>query len=420
MFQQARWKLTLWFAGTVAVIFGVIGIAIFASAGKALFDGVDSDLEARAQREVLGPLAGQPLNPEAQGILQVATAGGYFYAITDQNGVLVKSTSNVEAGGLAPVAELPDAASGNTEYINTKSTDGDDLRVYVVPVETRRGDTLYLQVGRSTEPERRALRQLLLILVAGGGAGLALAMAGGFWLSDRALKPIRTAMEKQREFVADASHELRTPLALIRANAEILKREGYKPVDSNIESVDDIILETDRLAALVTQMLTLARAETDQPPQFVPVDLNGLAEDTAREMRLLAEPRDISIAVDAGDETIVSGDPLRLRELITILLDNSLKYSEEGAAVTVRVRPDSGRAVLKVTDTGRGIPIEAMPKLFDRFYRADKARSREMGGSGLGLSIAKWIADVHRGTIGIESIPGQGTTVTVGLPLAAS
>jgi signal transduction histidine kinase len=420
MFQQARWKLTLWFAGTVAVIFGVIGIAIFASAGKALFDGVDSDLEARAQREVLGPLAGQPLNPEAQGILQVATAGGYFYAITDQNGVLVKSTSNVEAGGLAPVAELPDAASGNTEYINTKSTDGDDLRVYVVPVETRRGDTLYLQVGRSTEPERRALRQLLLILVAGGGAGLALAMAGGFWLSDRALKPIRTAMEKQREFVADASHELRTPLALIRANAEILKREGYKPVDSNIESVDDIILETDRLAALVTQMLTLARAETDQPPQFVPVDLNGLAEDTAREMRLLAEPRDISIAVDAGDETIVSGDPLRLRELITILLDNSLKYSEEGAAVTVRVRPDSGRAVLKVTDTGRGIPIEAMPKLFDRFYRADKARSREMGGSGLGLSIAKWIADVHKGTIGIESTPGQGTTVTVGLPLAAS
>jgi signal transduction histidine kinase len=420
MFQQARWKLTLWFAGTVAVIFGVIGIAIFASAGKALFDGVDSDLEARAQREVLGPLAGQPLNPEAQGILQVATAGGYFYAITDQNGVLVKSTSNVEAGGLAPVAELPDAANGNTEYINTKSTDGDDLRVYVVPVETRRGDTLYLQVGRSTEPERRALRQLLLILVAGGGAGLALAMAGGFWLSDRALKPIRTAMDKQKEFVADASHELRTPLALIRANAEILKREGYKPVESNIESVDDIILETDRLAALVTQMLTLARAETDQPPQFVPVDLNGLAQDTAREMRLLAEQRDISIAVDAGDETIVSGDPLRLRELITILLDNSLKYSEEGAAVTVRVRPDSGRAVLKVTDTGRGIPTEAMPKLFDRFYRADKARSREMGGSGLGLSIAKWIADVHKGTIGIESIPGQGTTVTVGLPLAAS
>lgn len=417
MFQQARWKLTLWFAGTVTVIFGVIGIAIFASAGKALFDGVDSDLEARAQREVLRPLAGRGFDPSAQGILQLATAGGYFYAITDQDGTLLQSTSNVEVGGLASVEDLPDA-TGETEYVNTKSADGDDLRVYVVPVETIRGDKLYLQVGRSTEPEHQALRRLVLILVAGGGAGLALAMAAGFWLSGRALKPIRTAMEKQREFVADASHELRTPLALIRANAEILKREGHKPVDSNIESVDDIILETDRLAALVTQMLALARAETDQPPQFVPVDLTGLAQDTAREMRLLAEPREISIAVEADGETIVSGDPLRLRELMTILLDNSLKYSENGAAVTVRVRPESGRAVLKVTDTGRGIPADAMPKLFDRFYRADKARSREMGGSGLGLSIAKWIADVHKGTIGIESAPGQGTTVTVGLPLA--
>lgn len=417
MFQQARLKLTLWFAGTVALIFAIIGIAIFAGAGKLLFDGVDSDLEARARREVLAPLAGGRFDPSARGTLQIATAGGYFYAITDQNGTVLRSTSNVEVEGLAAVAELPNAAGGNT-YIDTKSTDGDDLRVYVVPVDTRLGDQLYLQVGRSTEPERRILRQLLIILVAGGLAGMALALASGFWLSDRALKPIRTAMEKQREFVADASHELRTPLALIRANAEILKRDGEKPVDSNIESVDDIIEETDRLAALVTQMLTLARSETGQPsPKFVPVDLTSLAEDTAREMRLLAEPREIHIAVDAAGETMVSGDPLRLRELITILLDNSLKYSEEGAAVTVRVRPDAGRAVLKVTDTGRGIPPEAMPKLFDRFYRAEKGRSREMGGSGLGLSIAKWIADVHKGTIGIESAPGQGTTVTVGLPL---
>jgi signal transduction histidine kinase len=419
LFQQARWKLTLWFTGVVAVIFAVIGIAIFISAGRALFDGVDSDLEARAQREVLRPLAGQVLNPEAQGALEIATSGGYFYAITTNNGDILRATGNVDPAGLATVSQLPAANSGDVVFLNTKSADGDDLRIYIRPIETFQGRTLYLQVGRSTEPERQALRQLLLILVAGGAAGMALAMAGGFWLSGRALKPIRTAMDKQKEFVADASHELRTPLALIRANAEILKREGEKPVDANISSVDDIIQETDRLAALVGQMLTLARADTSQPPpQFVPVDLNDLAQEAAREMRLLAEPRDISIEVDADGETLVSGDPLRLRELITILLDNSLKYSEEGAAVTVRVRPDAGRAVLAVSDTGRGIAPEAMPQVFDRFYRADKARSREMGGSGLGLSIAKWIADVHKGTIGIESVPGLGTTVTVGLPLA--
>jgi signal transduction histidine kinase len=265
------------------------------------------------------------------------------------------------------------------------------------------------------------MRQLLFILVGGAVAASALAMGAGFWLSGRALTPIRTAMNKQREFVADASHELRTPLALIRANAEILKREGEKPVDANIASVDDIILETDRLAALVSQMLTLASADAnDAPPEFVPVDLNALAEDTAREMRLLAEPRDISIEVQADGTTVVSGDPLRLRELITILLDNSLKYSDDGASVRVSVSPDAGRALLSVSDTGRGIPEDALPQIFERFYRADKARSREMGGSGLGLSIARWIADVHKGTIGIESTPGSGTTVTVGLPLATA
>jgi signal transduction histidine kinase len=419
LFQQARWKLTLWFTAVVAVIFAVVGIAIFVYAGRALFDGVDSDLEARAQREVLRPLASQILNPEDQGALEIATAGGYSYAITTDTGQILRATGNVDPEGLAEVSQLPSPTSSDAVFVNTRSTDGDDLRVYVRPIETFQGRTLYLQVARSTEPERQALRQLLTILVVGGGAGLVLAMAGGFWLSGRALTPIRTAMDKQKEFVADASHELRTPLALIRANAEILKRDSGKPIDENIASVDDIIHETDRLAALVGQMLTLARADTNQPPpQFVPVDLNDLARDAAREMRLLADPRDISIEVQADGETIVSGDPLRLRELITILLDNSLKYSEEGAAVTVRLHPDSGRAVLAVSDTGRGIPPEAVPKLFDRFYRADKARSREMGGSGLGLSIAKWIADVHKGTIGIESAPGKGTTVTVGLPLA--
>ena len=168
-------------------------------------------------------------------------------------------------------------------------------------------------------------------------------------------------------------------------------------------------------------MLTLARADTDQPPgEFVPVDLSQLAEDTARDMRLLASGREISIDYRGHEQAMVDGDPLRLRELLTILLDNSLKYSETGGAVTVEVRRDGGRALLEVSDTGRGIPQEALPRIFERFYRADKARSREMGGTGLGLSIARWIADVHKGTIGIESTPGRGTTVTVGLPLAAA
>jgi signal transduction histidine kinase len=421
MFQRARWRLTLWFAGTVALIFVVIGVAVFATARQALFDGIDDDLESRARREVLAPLAAQRFDPIGQEVLQFVTAGGYFYAITNESGELVSYTSNVDPESLVSSEQLPAPGSGDVTYVNTKSSDGDDLRIYVRPIETRGGRTFYLQVGRSSEPERQALQRLLIILVVGGGAGLGLAMAGGFWLAGRALTPIKTAMDKQQEFVADASHELRTPLALIRANAEILKREGSLPVDANMSSVDDIIHETDRLAALVTQMLTLARSDAGkETPEMVPVDLNELAEDTAREMRLLAGEKEISIDVRTNGDTVVAGDPLRLRELLTILLDNSLKYSDEGDSVTVDVRPQAGQGLLQVSDTGRGIPEEALPRIFERFYRADKARAREMGGSGLGLSIAKWIADVHRGTIGIESEPGRGTTVTVGLPLAGA
>jgi signal transduction histidine kinase len=419
MFRQARWRLTLWFAGTAAMIVGVIGFAVFASARAALFDGVNDDLEARAQREVLRPLAARAINPEIQGVLQIATAGGYFYAITREDGTLLQATRNVEEEGLASAAELT-AADGGPRYIDTKSSDGDDLRVYVRPIETARAGALYLQVGRSTEPERQALRRLLLILLAGGGAGLGLALASGYWLSGLALRPIKTTMEQQQRFVADASHELRTPLALIRANAEILKREGDKPVATNITSVDDIIGETDRLAALVTQMLTLARSDGPVAPQeFVPVSLGRLAADTAREMRLLAEAKGITIEVTEGTDPVLPGDPVRLRELLTILLDNSLKYSDAGTSVAVEVTSEGETAVLRVSDAGHGIAVEALPRIFERFYRADKARSRESGGSGLGLSIARWIAETHGGTIEIESTPGQGTTVTVRLPLAA-
>jgi signal transduction histidine kinase len=420
MFAQARWRLSLYFAATVAVIVVVIGIAVFATARTALMDGVNDDLRARAQREILRPLAAQRLDPFTQDQLEIATAGGYFYAITRPDGTVVTGTANIEEAGLAGVDKLEDVGLEDAKYTDTNSSDGDDLRVYIRPIQTVRGDTFYLQVGRSIEPERQALARLLLILLAGGLAALGLALAAGYWLAGRALRPIQTAMDKQQEFVADASHELRTPLTLIRANAEILKRDPAAPVEAGMQSIDDIIQETDRLSALVGQMLTLARAGNAQtPPSFESVDLGELAEDTVREMRLLATPKEIAIEMGTNDAPRVAGDPLRLRELLTILLDNSLKYSDPGDAVSVNVRSEDGKAVLQVSDTGHGIPEEALPRIFERFYRVDKARSREEGGSGLGLSIARWIADVHRGTIGIESAPGRGTVVTVGLPLAS-
>jgi signal transduction histidine kinase len=168
-------------------------------------------------------------------------------------------------------------------------------------------------------------------------------------------------------------------------------------------------------------MLTLARSDSgDAVLESAPVDLAALARDTVREMRLLAEPKGIDIEAQANGPLVVQGDETRLRELLTILLDNAIKYSGEGAHVRVRVSRSDGKAVATVSDTGRGIPPEALPRVFDRFYRVDKARSREMGGTGLGLAIAKWIADAHGGSIRIDSSPGRGTTVTIELPARPS
>src|SRR5437870_2356931 len=293
---------------------------------RRLFDQVNSDLVARAERESQpvaqrllqriregGQLTGIKIGPDF-------TAGGYFYAVAAQGGTIIGSTPNADPAGLANPKAIDDALAGNEAFIDTTSSEGEQLRVHLVPLGRGQDRRFVLEVGRSTEPERKALRGLLLILAIGGGAGILLAVGAGFWLAGRALRPIQNAMDRQRGFVADASHELRTPLSLIRANAEILERHREQPVSANIGSVGDIIGETDRLSALVGQMLTLAQADSDTAAfSMATVDFSAIAQDAARQMRLLAEPKGISLDLDADGPLTVSGDATRLRELVTIL-----------------------------------------------------------------------------------------------------
>lgn len=416
MFNRARWSLTLWFTGVVALILVVVGAAVLFSARAALFRGVNSDLHDRAAPFFEPIPGGRQLREIRLG--PAFTAGGYFYALARGTGAVIRSSENTDPSGLANAEQIAKALDEGPIFVDTKSSEGDDLRIYVIPVHMPGEPPLALEVGRSTEPERQALRRLLFILLGGGGAGVALSVAGGYVLAGRALRPIQVAMDQQRTFVADASHELRTPLSLIRANAEILRRNPGQTIKANIASVDDIIHEADRLNSLVGQMLTLARSDTGKEVlEVAPVDVAALARDTAREMGLLARPKGINIETEAESPLIVEGDEMRLRELLTILLDNAIKYSGDGASVRLRVAQRDGKAVATVADTGAGIPPEALPHIFDRFYRVDKARSREMGGAGLGLAIAKWIAEAHKGSIRVDSALGRGTTVTVELPV---
>jgi len=291
--------------------------------------------------------------------------------------------------------------------------------VYVVRVQGPSDEQLLMEVGRSTQPERQALRQLVMILAGGDGAGLLLAFAGGYLLAGLTLRPIRAAIDSQRAFIADASHELRTPLSVVRASAELLKRHASQPVAADRETVDDIIAQSDRLGGLVGQMLTLTRVDAGQAALSVSeVALDEVVEEVSRSMRLLAAERGISLETDVSGPVRLRGDADRLRELMVILTDNAIKYTDAGGDVRLELRRSSGgKAVVRVSDTGRGIPPEALPRIFDRFYRVDKARSREAGGTGLGLAIARWIVEAHSGSIRAESTVGVGTTMTVELPV---
>ncbi len=423
MFSRARWRLTLWFAGSLALILAVIGVSVYLIARAILFGQVDGDLKDRARRE-LSVLPARLVEQVRRGQrpinIQLGTgsmAGGYFYALVTPDTSLLASTIPIEPQELPGVETLQKTAGGEAIFVDTRSAEGDTLRVYVHPIQVPRGETFLFEVGRSIEPELQALRRLRFVLAVGGGGGFLLALAGGFFLAGRALGPLQQSVERERSFVADASHELRTPLSLIRASAELVKRHPERTVGSNMTPVNDIIQETDRLSALVGQMLTLAQADSGQAKlsesQF---DLTELVSGAGRRAQLLAEAKQMTIEVQTNGAIQVKGDQDRLHQLVMILLDNAIKYSEPRTAVRLDLMPLPGRARLLVSDRGHGIPAGALPHIFERFYRVDKARSREMGGSGLGLSIAKWIVDSHNGTIKVESSPGTGTTVTVDLP----
>lgn len=228
---------------------------------------------------------------------------------------------------------------------------------------------------------------------------------------------LHASFAQVRQFSADASHELRTPLTVIRGEIELALRSKKSPEEYRrvLESALEEIL---RLTSIIDNLLTLAKAEQGlTKPDFSAVDLKDLVDDLYEDSTILAGGKNIQVHLAVNDPATIVGDRVRLRQLFLNLVDNAIKYTPEGGSVTLAMERQNGAAVFSVKDTGIGIPADDIGRIFDRFYRVDKARSRELGGTGLGLSIAKWIAEIHRGTITVASEPNRGSTFTVHLPL---
>src|SRR5207245_4755848 len=234
---------------------------------------------------------------------------------------------------------------------------------------------------------------LLTLLFAIGGAALLGAGVGGLFLANRALAPARLAWANQQRFIGDAAHELRTPLTLLRADAEVLLRSRKHLVAEDAALLEDIVAEANHMAILATNMLTLARLDNSSSHrEHEVVNLADVARAGARRVQALADEAEISIREESNDTALVIGDPTLLEQAILALLDNAIKYNRHGGHVMVRTTAKQGQAFLEVSDTGIGIAAEDLPHLGERFYRVDKARSREAGGTGLGLSIVRSIA----------------------------
>lgn len=340
----------------------------------------------------------------------------------------------------------------------TGSSSSSRIRLYAAPVR-RDGQVIgFVEAGASLEQIDRSMLRLKLLLGGLSLAGLAAAITGGWAIAATVLSPIaimtRTARAialsrgfsrrlpetgrrdelgqlavtfnemltsldaayaAQQRFVADASHELRAPLTAILGNANLIERQPNMSPEERTEALAQIGREARRMSRLASDLLALARADAGQTLEFRPVELDRLLLEVFHEAKVLAEG--VKLTIRDIDQAAVQGDADRLNQLLLILVDNALKYTPPGGEVALSLTRGGGLAVLKVADTGIGIAPEDLPHIFERFYRADKARARDQAGTGLGLSIARWIIERHGGQIEVDSAPGRGTIFTVKLPL---
>jgi len=421
MFGRIRWRLTFWYGGVLAAALLLCGIVVYVQTRNTLLSSVDQQLDQQY------PGASRVCGHEF-GIASPPAPPGF----TDESSnPLLVCYDLTGRHPNAPADILPHYVDGDVAVSVLRSanvtTDIVDTGTVLGRVETRYYQLIdfagnvygVVQVGTQVGAQFDALDVLLHLLLAVGVLALFAASVGGFFLANRALVPARLAYARQSEFIADASHELRTPLTMLRADAEVLLRGRDRLPADDTFILEDVVAETSHMANLANSMLNLARLDAGSAQlEHEVVDLGDLATALARRVGPLADERQISVRVERDGASLVIGDRLLLEQAALVMLDNAVKYNYQGGEVVVRARIEDGRALLEVRDTGVGIAAEHLPRLGERFYRVDKARSREAGGAGLGVSIAQSIAAQHGGSLSLTSEPGKGTTVILSLPAA--
>ena len=422
VFGRSRRQLTLFYS---LIMFGFLVVMILV-----VHKTMEWSLSSEQAREILDTAVNvaeaqnsynqYPGTPFDETNVYKSSNDRLFFYIIDEDGKLLnfsRASFKIESYILDVIAEW-NIADGDVHVYEKPDERGRMIKVMMTSRSlTHRGLRQTVYVGKDVTAIYNGMQKSTYALILIGVIALIISSVLGHIMSGKAIVPLRQAYEKQRQFAADASHELRTPLAVVMASAEILLNDPSIQSPFLKQILEDVLDEVKKMSKLVGDLLIVARSDNKALKVNIQrVNLADVLSQNIRLMQPLAEKKDITLQGERLLKCELLADEQKLRQLALILVDNAIKYTPEGGKVLVRIEPSENDVVrFSVADTGIGISKEDQEKIFDRFYRVDKARSREMGGNGLGLAIAEEIVRLHDGRIFIESELGEGTKFIVEL-----
>jgi heavy metal sensor kinase len=453
-----RLRLTAWYFAVLAVVLSAFGVSAYIAMRHSIRQTVDEELQARAEgvHQLIERTIqrGHPEDlPEGLREHTELRAGGALLQVSDEQGNWLYRSAVMSDYGVPRPVTVPRRA---TEFLGKDVP----LRIWTKKVSVG-GQSYLIQSAFEMDDFYEALDHFALLLYISIPTLLLLAAAAGYWISTRALAPVdqitqtartisaqnlssrlvvpqtgdelqrlsqtlngmlerlESAFKKITQFTADASHELRTPVAVMRTRAELSLRKA-RSADEYRDVIAEVLTELEKTSGLIEQLMFLARADSGaETLHFSATNIAEVLHEACHQGSALAEAKQIAFQEKiSGDSMWIQGDASSLRRLFLILIDNAVKYTPASGQVEVSLQRNDGYAVAEVRDTGIGIAEADLPNVFERFYRADKARTRELGGVGLGLSIGRWITEVHAGTIEVHSVPGRGSSFQIRLPIA--
>ncbi|MGI0490507.1 sensor histidine kinase [Alkalinema pantanalense CENA528] len=423
MFQATRRRLAIWYTTVTAVLLLVFAMGFYFYVRSTLIERIDDTL-SHVVEVVQRSLVIEPAEPRSR-FLQVNVEASF------RDNFLVQEDDHIDLEWFSPTGELLWSTFAEPigvplhVYSNGETVHLDEshlLRQVTERVEFGRQVLGYLRVSHPWFEVTKPTRQLFFDLVLGLSGLIAIVASVGWLLSGLAMQPIRESYQRLKQFTADASHELRNPIAVIQTNVQVALADAEPDPQAQRYHLQVVERLTRRLGKLVDDLLFLARQDSGMvQPQWGTIDLRDLLEEVVEEQWMVAEEKGIQLDLKLSVENAaIQGDRDQLSRLFTNLVSNAIQYTLKSGNVTVELqtskRNNHSVYQVNVIDTGIGIPEDALPQLFDRFYRVDPARSKASGGTGLGLAIAQAIVDNHHGTIQVESPVNQGTTMRVILP----